>query len=136
NCGGLTVTATVTGTPEQDGSYLVRWRSLISTPNVGYVPLIIRDANGLEVARLEYRNGGPSQSGPLTYNANTASPVGTWRRNISQLFEITVDLVAHTTSLSINGTPVSGAQNVAFVNTSASSIKTLSVEIVGNDVQT
>jgi hypothetical protein len=135
-CGGLSVTATVKGTPEQIGTYTVSWRSVMTSPNVGYAPFIVRDENGLELARLEYRNGGPAQSGPLTYNGNTTTPVGTWRRSVSQQFEITVDLVNKTTSLSINGSPVSGAQGVAFVNPSAVSVKTLSIELVGSDNQT
>ncbi len=142
NCGGLNFIGTVHGAPPENGTYLVRWRSLVSSPNVNYVPFILRAADTtLELARLDYRSGGPAQTGPLTFNGTSlvaGLPAGTWARNISQLFEITVDLVStpHTVSLSINGVPVSGAQAVPFVNPAATNIKTLSIRIVGNDVQT
>jgi hypothetical protein len=139
NCGGLNLIGTVKGsnaiaTPA-NGTYLVSWRSLVSSPNASYVPFILRDADGDELCRLEYRSGGPAQTGPLTFNG-AGLVVGSWARNISQLFEITVDLVNNTASLSINGVPVTGAQAVPFVNAAATNIKTLSIEIVGNDVQT
>src|ERR1041384_1293014 len=62
-CGGLSVTAAVTGTPEQDGTYKVSWRSEITSPNGAYTPFIVRDQSGLELARLEYRNGGAGPAG-------------------------------------------------------------------------
>jgi hypothetical protein len=141
NCGGLNVIGTVKGsnaiaTPE-NGTYLVSWRSVVSTPNVNYVPFVLRDADGDELARLEYRSGGAAQTGPLTFNG-ASLVVGSWARNISQLFEITVDLVNNTASLSIsiNGVVVGGAPAQPFVSSSATNIKTISIEIVGNDVQT
>ena len=143
NCGGLNLIGTVKGsnaiaTPE-NGTYLVSWRSLVSSPNANYVPFIVRDSDGEELFRLEYRSGGPAQTGPLTFNGTSqvaGLPVGSWARNISQLFAITVDLVNNTASLSINGVAVAGAQAVPFVNPAATNIKTISIEIVGNDVQT
>lgn len=139
NCSGLYFIGTVKGSnaipiPE-NGTYLVSWRSVVSSPNVNYVPFIVRDADGDELFRLEYRSGSAAQTGPLTFDG-AGLVVGSWARNISQFFEITVDLVNNTASLSINGVPVSGAQAVPFVNPAATNIKTISVEIVGNDVQT
>ena len=135
-CGGLTLTATVKGnppgTPADNGVYLARWRSVISSPNVGYVPFILRGSTG-ELGRLEYRAGSSAQSGPITFNGTIAA--GTWNRNVSQLFELTLDLINNTVSLSINGVPVAGVQGIAFVS-SASDLATVSIEIVGNDVQT
>lgn len=139
NCGGLNFIGTVHGAPPENGTYLVSWRSLVSSPNVNYVPFILRDLQGDELARLEYRSGGPAQTGPLTFNGTSlvaGLPAGTWARNISQLFEITVDLVNNTASLSVNGTPVPGAQGLSFVSSSATNINTISIEIIGNDVQT
>ena len=143
NCGGLNFIGTVKGsnaiaTPE-NGTYLVSWRSLVSSPNVNYVPFVLRDADGDELARLEYRSGKAAQTGPLTFNGTrlvAGLPVGSWARNVSQLFAITVDLVNNTASLSLNGVPVTGAQARPFVSSSATNIKTISIEIAGNDVQT
>ncbi|MGH7561209.1 MAG: hypothetical protein ACRENB_09315 [Gemmatimonadales bacterium] len=133
NCGGLTFTGTVKNAPPGEGVYVARWRSVISSPNVGYVPFILRANGGAEVGRVEYQRGQSAQTGPITFNGQALAGQS-WARNVSQLFEVEVNLVTQTTTLRINGVTV--AQNVAFVNALATTLATIAIEIFGNDVQT
>jgi hypothetical protein len=48
-------------------------------------------------------------------------------------FKITVDLDAHTTSLTYNGSPVAAATGVAYVNTNAANLATISADFRGID---
>jgi hypothetical protein len=85
------------------------------------------------LARVEYRAGKNAKSGPLTYNTQSLV-VGSWQQNVSQLFEVTVDLNAHTTSLSINGVVV--AQGQSYVNSAAANLAHIAVVLNHNDIQT
>jgi len=67
-------------------------------------------------------------SGNLTYNTSTNS-IGSWTQNVSQAFELTVDMDAKTTSLNINGSPVANAQNVPFVTAGVSTLDRVSVDL-------
>jgi hypothetical protein len=108
--GSVKLFGTVTGTPPTTGIYVARWRSLVHSANVCFNGVVLRDAGSLILADLDYRPGGQ-----LTYNSNSANvTVGTWAQDVAQLFEITIDLDNHVTSLSIDGVPVTGAQGLAF----------------------
>jgi hypothetical protein len=98
-----------------EGTYLVRWRSLVHSPSVKYAPLVIRDGTGAEIARFEYRQGPSAKTGPqtLTVQGQTFA-AGTWSQDVSQLYTVTIDLAAHTVALSINGTAVVSPTSSAF----------------------
>src|SRR2546427_2097585 len=53
------------------------------------------------------------------YNDTIVLSGVSWVSDISQLFEIIVDLDAHVTSLRINGSAAAGAQNVPFFQSTA-----------------
>jgi hypothetical protein len=82
-----------------------------------------------------YRAGQRAKSGPLTYNTQSLD-VGSWQQNVSQRFEVTVDLNAHTTSLSINGNAVQAAQHQPYVNPAAANLARIAVVLNNNDIQT
>jgi hypothetical protein len=60
----------------------------------------------------------------------------TWSQNVSQTFTLTVNLDSRTTSLSINGTPVSAAQGIPFVDANATSLQRVAAEFTRIDAQT
>ena len=69
-------------------------------------------------------------TGDLTYNSKPNAPltyVGSWTQGVAQTFELTVDLVAKTTSLSIDGT--TAAVNVPFYQVEADAFNTVGVEL-------
>ena len=113
--GSVKLRGTTAGTPPTSGVYLASWRSLVHSTDACFNGIVLRDAASLIIASVEYRPGGA-----LTYNSNTLNAsAGTWTRDVSQLFEITVDLNQKLTSLSIDGTPVASLQGVAFVQNAA-----------------
>jgi hypothetical protein len=86
----------------------VRWRSLARDDNpVFLVRCAVRSATGI-LASVDY-----TPHGTLLYNLGAALPVG-FQNNRSQQFTIVVDFLAGTTSLSIDGAPVAGFQDVPF----------------------
>ena len=110
--GSVKLRGTVAGTPPGTGRYLARWRSLVHSADACFNGIVLRSANNLILASLEYR-----PSGQLTYNSNRAGgpiAVGSWAQDVAQLFEITVDLDTHVTSLSIDGTPIEAAQGQPY----------------------
>lgn len=113
--GSVKLRGTTAGTPPTSGVYRASWRSLVHSTDACFNGIVLRDAAALIIASVEYRPGGA-----LTYNSNTLNaPAGTWARDVSQLFEITVDLNQKLTSLSIDGAPVVSLQGVAFVQNAA-----------------
>ena len=113
---------------ETVGSYDVSWTSLQNKPSVKEAPFIILNGgNGSEaareIARLAYVTTSSNNRLVFSVRGNgnnvTTIDVGTWVRDVSQTFTITVNLNvlnnAHdqTVSLSINGVPVAAAQNIA-----------------------
>jgi hypothetical protein len=59
--------------------------------------------------------------GRLTFKSSDTT-IGSWTQGVAQSFELTVDMDTKTTSLSINGSPVNNAQNVAFTATALSRV--------------
>ncbi len=110
--GSVKLRGTVAGTPPGTGRYLASWRSLVHSADACFNGIALRDANNLILASVEYR-----PSGQLTYNSNRVGgpiTVGSWAQDVAQLFEITVDLDNHVTSLSINSTSVAAAQGLPY----------------------
>lgn len=124
--------ATQAGQPSfaTTGVYRVRLRALVASSKPFGAPFIVRDSQGREIARFTYDNGSSAKSGPVLYNG---VPVATWQQNISQRFEITVDLDHRVTSFGFQGaTPlVSGAPFVA----PAGDLAQAGWEITGRDGQ-
>ena len=94
------------------GRVTVRWRSLARSPGICFLACTMRGP-GLEIAAsVEYR-----PDGQLTYNsvgeAGPTLPVG-WVPDVDQQFTVVLDFVAQTSSLSIDGVPVVGFQDVPF----------------------
>src|SRR2546427_10202423 len=70
------------------------------------------------------------------YNDTIVLSGVSWVSDISQLFEIIVDLDAHVTSLRINGSAAAGAQNVPFFQSTAVNVASLGFETGGTSAQT
>jgi len=98
--------------PTDCDQFHVGWSGLARSNDIFFMACVIRDASANIVASVEYR-----PSGQLTYNSvghfGDVIPV-TWTPDVAQRFDIRVDNVAQTTSLSIDGVPVPGFQNVAY----------------------
>jgi len=96
----------------------VAWSSLARSNDVFFLACTIRDPFGYILASVEYR-----PDGELTYNSagflGPTLPV-TYIPDVAQRFEILVDLTTRTSSLSVNGVPVPGFQNVPFAEAAAS----------------
>jgi hypothetical protein len=108
--GGIELRAWTADGPPGIERATVRWRSLARDANpVFLMRCAVRSAGGDVIASVDYR-----PHGSLTYNLGGTLPV-TYTNNQSQQFTIAVDFVSQTTSLSINGAPVPGFQNVPFL---------------------
>ena len=94
-------------------SVVVSWRSLARSNNVCYLACVLRSSNLGIIAALQYRD-----NGRLDYLGVGDLPV-TYTADVDQLFEITIDFVARTTSLSVDGVALAGFQGVPFVNPSS-----------------
>ena len=95
-------------TPQPAEKVNVTWRSIAKDDEaIILMSFAVRASNGATLASVEYlHQGGLSYNGALL-------PV-TQPNKRAQLFSIDVDLVAHTTSLSVDGASVAGFQNVPF----------------------
>lgn len=127
-CGSVSLVGTVAGMPPTTGRWVARWRSLINSSSAFFAPIVLRGSGGI-IASVEYRLGGQ-----LTYNTSSNDIGIDWTQGTSQLFEVLVDLDAHVTSLYVNGTPVPGQQNVAFVQP-ATSLTQIGAELGGTFAQ-
>jgi hypothetical protein len=102
NCGGLLLQGNLhsEGPPATTGKYRVEWYSVQSAPSVKEAPFVLRSSSGQEIARVTYST--VSNANVLSYNG---PQFGTWTRNVTQRFEIIVDLDTKKTSLSVPGFP-------------------------------
>lgn len=82
------------------GTYRIRWRSVVGSSRVFDAPLLVLDSRGRVLARFDYRVGPQSGSGSIRFDGQD---VATWTQNVSQLFQITVDLTNRTASFGIVG---------------------------------
>ncbi len=127
--GGVSLGGTVAGTPPTTGVFVVRWRSLVSSSDTSVALIVLRGGipGRPPLASLSYVSPGNL----LQYNTTTLTE--TWAVGISQLFEITVDLDAKVTSLSIDGVP--SIQNEPFF-LPADDLERISIEMGGTQSQT
>jgi hypothetical protein len=119
--GALALIGTVVGTPPATGAYVARWRSLVHTPSACFSSIVLRGTNTGILAALDYRPGGVLTFGSLT--------VGSWTQDVSQLFEVTIDLDSHVTSLSIDGIPVTAAQQLGFLSGNPQDVARIGMEL-------
>lgn len=107
--GGVGVDAWLAPQPPGSQSITVKWRSAARLfPLVCLLSCDIKSSSGALLASVDYR-----PLGFLKYNGTRLLPVR-YHVNRAQEFAIVVDLVARTTSLSIDGASVAGFQNVPF----------------------
>jgi hypothetical protein len=131
-CGTLLLQGNLTaftGKTADVGTYEIRWQSLEAKPSVKGAPFVLRGSNGGRLATLTYKSE-QNQANNLYYNGVV---VASWVQNVNQSFLITADLAAKTTSLSINGVPVTGAQNVPFQDSKTTDFITVAAEFSGID---
>ena len=126
--GGVDLRGTVAGTPPSSGRWLASWRGLVqkgSGPNI-FATMNFRDSSGLVLAGVEYR-----ESGVIDFNSLfTGAGIGVaWAEEVSQLFEVLIDLNKKTASLSIDGTPVASCQNINFGQPAASNLAHMNFEV-------
>jgi hypothetical protein len=104
----------------------VSWRSLMQSTAIVAVFCSARSGSIL-LGGVTFRANGTIEfqnvTLPLTYSPNVA-----------QFFEMTFDFAAETTSLSIDGSPVTGAQNLAFTQT-ATNLTRFSISTGGTSKQ-
>ena len=90
----------------------VRWRSLARSGEVCFLACTMRSPGGAIAAAVEYR-----AEGQLTYNSvgtlGPTLPVG-YVPDVDQQFTVVLDFLAQTSSLTIDGVPVVGFQDVPF----------------------
>jgi hypothetical protein len=106
-------------------TYTVRWRSLM-TEGLFYVYLAVRDPSERLAAALEYR-----QAGALSFNGSGHPLDVGWSTNSAQLFEMTFDMTTQRVSLSVDGAPQSGAQDLSFYQSGITMLESLRVECAG-----
>lgn len=91
----------------------VGWRSVAQDDNpITIVACTVRGSNGALVASIEY-----GEHSALTWNGLAGAPEAipvTYRQNRNNAFVLSVDLLAKTVSLSIDGVAQPGFQNRAF----------------------
>ncbi len=124
--GGVDVQGFVAGQPPTFGRWTASWRSLAKSGSVCFASMTFRDSSANIIAALEYR-----PSGILDFNdLFTATGIGVaWTADVAQNFELTVDLSAKATSLSIDGAPVATAQSMPFYQIAAANLNYMGLEI-------
>ena len=106
--GGVAVNAFLAPRPSGTESITLRWRSFARDYFGPLMRCEVRSPDGALIASVDYR-----PLGFLKYNLKTLLPAR-YVPGKAQEFAITVDLVAKKTSLSINGSPVTGCQGIPF----------------------
>jgi len=105
----LTLGAYVAPDLESCESYLIRWTRMVNK-EVSFFGISFRANGNWQLAQFQYDDA-------FVLNMNGfQNPLSVgYQANVPQLFELTIDLVAERTSLSIDGSPVPEAQNLPFV---------------------
>jgi hypothetical protein len=92
-------------------NYVISWRSLMIAPSVFFVSGAARGPRGELMASISWRGD------KVVFNAGGANEtdmsVG-WVPNVSQLFDLSLDMVNHTVSLSVDGVPLPEIQDQSF----------------------
>ena len=126
--GGVDLLGTVAGTPPSSGRWLASWRGLVqkgSGPNI-FATMAFRDSSGRVLASVAYRESGVIDFNDLFPGAGIGVA---YAEEVSQLFELLIDLDKMTTSLSIDGTPVASCQNMNFYEAAASDLARMNFEV-------
>ncbi len=132
NCGSLELTGrlfSASAVAADIGTYTVSWYSLQEKPSVKEAPLLLRDSNGREIARLSYET--VSSVPKLFYNGQDTGCL--WTQHFAQHFTITVDLDHTKTTLAIDGCLPNNATNVNFVRLNASNLDSIGWVEMGID---
>jgi len=108
-------------------AYTVRWRSAARN-NLFFFACAVRSHNYQLLAGVEYRQGLD-----LSFNGIGNQIPGGFQIDVMQEFEITLDMAAKTTSLSVDGVPVPGLQNISQYQVNGDGMKSLSFEAGGLD---
>lgn len=132
--GGLSLSAWPATPPEGTERVTVGWRAVAQDDNpITFVACALRGSNGKVIASVEYQ---PHNA--LTWNALTGAgatlPVS-YRQNRNNQFVLTVDLLAKTVSLAVDGVALAGFQNVPFAQ-DAGDVARLGIEMGGTAPQT
>src|SRR5688572_22928026 len=122
-CGGLMFQGRLAsaGSLATEGKYRVEWYSVQTAPSVKGAPFILSGTAG-EIARVTYSTVGPDNR--LSYND---TKVGNWTRNVTDTFEIEVNLDAKRTTLKLNG------DSVASDTITATNFVTITADFRGID---
>lgn len=127
--GGVTLRGTVAGTPPKSGVYTARWRSVVSSREVGFAAIVLRDSGGRILASLAYRPGNL-----LDYNDRQPNGIGIgWQALTPQDFAISVDLTNRLTTLSISGRVILEDR---FYESTAGDLASISMELGTTGTQT
>ena len=126
--GSVKMYGTVAGTPPSSGIWYASWRGLVqsgSGPSI-FGPMVFRDSSSLILAAVAYR-----EDGKIDFNDLFAgSGIGvSYTPDISQFFELTIDLDSKTTSLSIDGVPVALCQNMNYYEAGAADLAHMNFEV-------
>ncbi|MGE5176162.1 MAG: Ig-like domain-containing protein [Hyphomicrobiales bacterium] len=132
--GGVSLFAWPATPPEGTEKVTVGWRAVAQDDNpITFVACTLRGSNGNVIASVEYQ-----PHNVLTWDAlvgpGSTLPV-TYRQNRNNQFTLTVDLLAKTVSLAVDGADVPGYQNVPFAQ-DASDVARLGIEEGGTSPQT
>lgn len=126
--GGVKMYGTVAGTPPTSGVWYASWRGLVQSGSGPYIfgPMVFRDSSSLILAAVAYR-----ENGTIDFNDQFMySGIGvSWTPDVSQFFELTIDLDTKITSLSIDGTPVALCQNMNYYQANASDLAHMNFEV-------
>lgn len=126
--GGVDILGTVAGTPPSSGTWIASWWGLVqsgSWPSI-FGSMAFRDSSSLILAAVVYR-----EDGKIDFNdLYMGSGIGvTYTPDVSQYFELTINLDTKTTSLSIDGIPVPLCQNMNYYETGASDLAQMNFEV-------
>ena len=91
-------------------NYTIRWRSA-SRNNLFFFSIVAYSANDKNLSGIEYRQGYV-----LNFRNSNLEIPGGYQRNVMQEFEITLDMVAKTTSLTVDGVPTPDCQDISQFN--------------------
>ena len=126
--GSVKMYGTVAGTPPSSGIWYASWHGLVQQGNFTSVfgPMVFRDSSDLILAAVEYRENGIIDFNDLFTTSGIGVP---YTRGISQFFELTIDLDAKTTSLTIDGFPIPLCQNMPYYEAGAADLAQMNFEV-------
>lgn len=130
--GGVDLIGHVAGTPPSSGVYLARFRALWHSESAGGV-FVLRDASTRVVCSVGIGHGPDGRA--IRFN-NVVQAGLSWTPDVSQSFEVTVDLDEDLCSLTVNGAAVAGAQGVGFFESAATNLRSVELSHGGTFAQT